>query len=66
MWSPTKLDFLFYEIFVIYYDFSNISVEINKKGKDKTTVTVAKPPSKTVWGLFDRVWKVQGVESLVL
>jgi hypothetical protein len=24
MWSPTKLDFLFYDFSVIYYDFSNI------------------------------------------
>jgi hypothetical protein len=29
-------------------------VEINKKDKDKTTVTVVKPPSKTAWGLFDQ------------
>jgi len=28
------------------------SAEINKKEKDKTTVTVAKPPSKTVWGVI--------------
>jgi hypothetical protein len=37
-------------------------VEINKTEKDKTTVTVAKPSSKTTWGLFDQFWKVQGVE----
>jgi hypothetical protein len=24
MWSPTKLDFLFYDFSVIYYDFSKI------------------------------------------
>jgi hypothetical protein len=47
MWSPTKLDFLFYEFSVIYYDFYKDSNEINKKEKDKTVVTVAKPPSKT-------------------
>jgi hypothetical protein len=29
-------------------------VEINKKEKDKTTVTVAKPQSKSLGGLFDR------------
>jgi hypothetical protein len=29
-------------------------VEINKKEKGKTTVTIAKPPSKTAWGLFDQ------------
>jgi hypothetical protein len=33
MWSPTKLDFPFYNLFVIYCDFS--STEINKKEKDK-------------------------------
>jgi hypothetical protein len=25
----------------------------NKKKTDKTTITIAKPLSKTVWGLFD-------------
>jgi hypothetical protein len=35
MWSPTKIDFLF-------YDFFKDSDEINKKEKDKTNVTVAK------------------------
>jgi hypothetical protein len=24
MWSPTKLDFLFYDYYVIYYDFLKI------------------------------------------
>jgi hypothetical protein len=37
MWSPTKLDFLFYNFFVIYYDFS----KINKKEKDKTIFKTA-------------------------
>jgi hypothetical protein len=27
MWSPTKLDFLFYDFFVIYYDFSKIQTK---------------------------------------
>jgi hypothetical protein len=43
MWRPTKLDFLFYDFSVIYYDFFKDSDEINKKEKDKTAVTVAKP-----------------------
>jgi hypothetical protein len=40
MWSPRKLDFLF-------YDFSRIQRKQIEKGKVKTTVTVAKLPSKT-------------------
>jgi hypothetical protein len=45
MWSPTKLDFPFYDFFVIYYDFFKDSAKINKKRKrqnhchcSKTTV----------------------------
>jgi len=34
MWSPTKLDFLFYDFSVIYYDFLKYLAEINKKEKD--------------------------------
>ena len=41
MWSPTKLDFLFYDFFMIYYDFSKIQLNFFKKEKDKTMVTVA-------------------------
>ena len=41
MWSPTKLDFLCYDFFVIYYDFSKIQLNFFKKEKDKTTVIVA-------------------------
>ena len=41
MWSPTKLDFLFYDFFVIYYDFSKIQLNFFKKRKNKNTVTVA-------------------------
>ena len=33
MWSPTKLDLLFYDFFMIYYDFFKDSAEINKKEK---------------------------------
>jgi hypothetical protein len=47
MWSLTKLDFLFYECSMIYYDFLKIQRKLIKKKKDRTTVTVAKPPSKT-------------------
>jgi len=36
-WSPIKLDFVFYDFFMIYYDFFKISAKINKKTKDKTT-----------------------------
>jgi hypothetical protein len=39
MWSPTKLDFLFNDFSVIYYDFSKILAKINKTKKTK-------PPSK--------------------
>jgi hypothetical protein len=49
MWSPTKLNFLFYDFSVIYYDFSNIQRKIKKPaGTVATLVTVAarrrKPP----------------------
>jgi len=39
-----------------------------KKEKDKITMTVAKLPSKTVWGgvLFDHFWNIQGVENMIL
>jgi hypothetical protein len=43
MWSPTKLDFTFYDFSVIYYDFFKDSAEINKKAKNKTGITVANP-----------------------
>jgi hypothetical protein len=35
MWSPTKLNFLFYDFSVIYYDFFKDLAKINKKEKDK-------------------------------
>jgi hypothetical protein len=35
MWSPIKLDFLFYDFSVIFYDFFKDSVEINRKEKSK-------------------------------
>jgi hypothetical protein len=38
MWSLTKLDFLFYDFSVIYYDFFKDLVKINKKEKDKTFI----------------------------
>jgi hypothetical protein len=41
MWSLTKLDFLFYDFSVIYYDFFKDSAEINKKEKDKTVFKTA-------------------------
>ena len=41
MWSPTKLDFLFYDFSVIYYDFFKDSVEINKNEKDKIAFKTA-------------------------
>jgi hypothetical protein len=42
MWSPTKLNFLFYDFSVIYYDFFKDSTEINKKEKDKTAYNRAR------------------------
>jgi hypothetical protein len=41
MWSPTKMDFLFYYFSVIYYDFFKDSAEINKNEKDKTAFKTA-------------------------
>ena len=41
MWSPIKLDFLFYDFSVIYYDFFKDSAEINKKEKVKTVFKIA-------------------------
>jgi len=47
MWSPTKLDFPFYDFSVIYYDFQRFSGNKGKKTKpchcSKPAVTVAKP-----------------------
>jgi hypothetical protein len=43
MWSPTKLDFPFYDFFCDLLIFFKDSDEINKKEKDKITDTVAKP-----------------------
>ena len=33
MWSPTKLDFPFYDFIVIYYDFFKNSIKIDIKEK---------------------------------
>ena len=41
MWSPTKLNFLFYDFSMIYYDFFKDSAKINKKEKDKTAFKTA-------------------------
>ena len=41
MWSPTKLNFSFYDFSIIYNDFSKIQLIFFKKEKDKTTITVA-------------------------
>ena len=41
MWSPTKFNFSFYNLFMIYYDFSKNSSKINikKRGKQlRTTI----------------------------
>jgi len=39
MWSPTKLEFSFYDFSMIYYNFSKDLAEIKKK--DKTTFKTA-------------------------
>ena len=39
MWSPTKLDFPFYDFSVIYYDFSKIQPKKIKKKKTKLFIT---------------------------
>ena len=41
MWSPTKLNFSFYNFSIIYNDFSMIQLNFFIKEKDKITVTVA-------------------------
>jgi hypothetical protein len=58
MWSPTKLDFPFYDFSVIYYDFSKILAEINKK--DKTDFKTAYNSAREVR------WMVLKVEGGVL
>jgi hypothetical protein len=57
MLSPTKLDFLFYDSFVIYYDFLKDLAEINKKRQrqnhyhgSKTIVHYSKTVFKTALG----------------
>ena len=50
MWSPKKVDFLFYDFSIIYYDFSKIQSECKKKEKGQKTLTVAKPPTKSGFG----------------
>jgi hypothetical protein len=41
MWSPTKLDFPFYDFFCDLLRFFKDSAEINKKEKDKTVFKTA-------------------------
>jgi hypothetical protein len=41
MWSPTKLDFPFYDFSMIYYDFFKYLAKINKKEKNKTAFKTA-------------------------
>jgi hypothetical protein len=55
MWSPTKLDFLFYDFFCDLLDFFKDWAEINKKEKDKTA-------SKTA---YNRVREVKHTVSKV-
>jgi hypothetical protein len=43
MWSPTKLDFTFYDFSVIYYDFFKDSAEINLKAKKQNGYYCSKP-----------------------
>ena len=58
MWSPTKLDFLFYDFFVIYYDFSKIQLNFLKKRKRQNYVYCSKQPSKPLEG-----GKMDGLKS---
>jgi hypothetical protein len=46
MLSPTKLNFLFYDFSVIYYNFLKTQRKYKKKEKNNTTFIVAKPLSK--------------------
>jgi hypothetical protein len=56
MWSPTKLDFLF-------YDFFKDPVKKNKKEKYKIIVTVAEPSSKPLGGYLTGFRKFGGRKS---
>ena len=56
------MDFLFYDFFVIYYDFSKIQLNFFKKEKDKTTVTVANSLQNRSREVKCTVWKVEGGE----
>ena len=60
MWSPTKLDFLFYDFSMIYYVFFKNSAKINKKEKDKTSFETAYNRAREVR------WMVLKVEDGIL
>jgi len=50
MWSPKKLDFLFYDFCTIYYDFFEDLGEIKRKRQNRATV--AKSCSKPLEGVI--------------
>ena len=56
------MDFLFYDFFVIYYDFSKIQLKFFKKEKDKTMFTVANSLQNRSREVKCTVWKVEGAE----
>ena len=56
------MDFIFYDFFVIYYDFSKIQLIFFKKEKDKATVTVANSLQNRSREVKCTVWKVEGGE----
>ena len=58
MWSPTKLDFLFYDFFVIHYDFSKIQLNFFKKRKRQNYGYCSKQSSKPLEG-----GKMHGLKS---
>jgi len=62
MRSRTKLDFLFYDFSVIYYDFSKIIwKQIEKKKKSKPQYCSKTAIKNRRGGGFERFWIVQEV-----
>ena len=66
MWSPTKLNFLFYDFFTIYYNFSKIQEKQIKNKKTKLCYCSQTTVQNHLEELVDQFWKVREVEYLVL